>query len=258
MIKGFYAAVSGMILNANRQNILSHNIANLNTPGFKQVLSTAETFLQTQVIHSPDNLDGAPTQHQVGLLGLGVATAADQVDFTAGGFRLTNNPLDFAIQRGASQFEGFFRLQTPEGERYTRDGRFIRDAAGSLVSIEGFPVLDDAGQPIILPDGTVGLDDNGAISVNNAPVARFGIAGFANPESDLQRDRGNLYRAQQPPQEAQGVQVLQSYLEMSNANPTQLMANLVEVGRSYEAAQQMVQNQDDLLGKTIASLGRIA
>ena len=258
MIKGFYAAVSGMILNANRQNILAHNIANLNTPGFKQVLTNAEKFLQTEVIYSPGNLDGAPVQHNIGPLGLGVAIGQEQVDFTSGGFRLTNNPLDFAIQG-----DGFFRLQTPDGERYTRDGRFIRDAAGSLVSVEGFPVLDAAGQPIVLPDGTVGLAPDGAISVNGAQVAQLGIAVFANAEADLERDRGNLFIALQPPQGApqgalQGVQVLQSYLEMSNANPTQLMANLVEVGRSYEAAQELVQNQDDLLGKTIASLGRIA
>jgi flagellar basal body rod protein FlgG len=252
MIKGFYAAVSGMLLNANRQNVLSHNIANMNTPGFKQVLTNAETFYKTQVVYSPNNLDGSFVQRNIGELGLGTAIGREQIDFTDGGFQMTDSPLDFAIQG-----QGFFTLQTPQGERYTRDGRFIRNADGGLVSIEGFPLLDTAGQPVVLPEGTVSLATDGTLSVNGAQVAQLGIAAFANPEADLVRDSGNLFVAQQAPQQAVGVQLRQSFLEASNANPTNLMASLVEVGRSYEASQQMVSNQDELLGKTISSLGRL-
>lgn len=253
MIKGFYAAVSGMLLNANRQNVLSHNIANMNTPGFKQVLTTAETFLKTQVVYSPNNLDGTSVQRDIGTLGLGTATGAEQIDFTAGGFQQTDSPLDFAIHG-----DGFFRLQTPNGERYTRDGRFVRNTNGGLVSIEGFPVLSTTGQPIVIPEGIVSLALDGTISVNGTQVAQLGLSTFANPEADLVRDRGNMFTALQPAQQGTNVQVRQSFLEMSNANPTQLMASLVEVGRSYEASQQMVANQDELLGKTISSLGRLA
>ena len=101
----------------------------------------------------------------------------------------TENPLDFAIQQG----NGFFRVETPDGERYTRDGRFLRDADNNLVTIEGFSVLDDAGQPINLPDGDVSLAQDGTISVNGEEVAQLGIGMFENPRDELEHTQGNLF-----------------------------------------------------------------
>lgn len=251
MIKGLYSAVSAMVMNAARQQALSHNIANMQTPGFKQIFTSAGDFMQEQAVYV-NGRPGTNSVRYVGNLGLGTQIGLEFVDFTEGGFQRTDNPLDFALQGN-----GFFRVETPDGERYTRDGRFLRDAENNLVTVEGFSVLDDAGQPIQLPDGEVAAASDGTIFVNGQEVAQLGIGVFANPETELERTEGNLFTGPAASTGADVPRAAQGYLEMSNANPSQVMTQLVEVARSYEAAQKLVQNQDELLGKTIASLGRI-
>ena len=262
MIKGFYAAASAMIAGMERQNTLAHNIANLDTPGFKQILVTMGEFVNTSVVHPPAATLNASRMEYVGDLGLGVEPSPEQTIHTQGALKYTTQQLDFAIQG-----PGFFRVgppntgATPNGERYTRDGRFIRDAEGQLVTVDGYFVLDANGQPIVLPEGDVMVLGNGTIYVDNAEVAQIGLAGFANPEADLIADLPNTFAPVgippvEPDNEELGV-IHQGYLEMSNANPAELMTQMVMVSRAYEAAQQMVQNQDELLGKTIASLGQI-
>lgn len=251
MIKGLYSAVSAMVMNATRQQVISHNIANMQTPGFKQILTTVQGFMQNQSVYANGNLQASQVEY-VGTLGLGTQIGPDLIDFGQGALQNTNNPLDFALQGN-----GFFTVKTPDGNRYTRDGRFLRDADNSLVTVDGFQVLDDAGQPIELPDGDIVVAPDGAISVNGTAVATLGIGVFADPLAELQHTEGNLFTGPAASTGEEAPQVIQGYLETSNANPSQLMTQLVEVGRSYEAAQKLVQNQDELLGKTIASLGRI-
>ncbi len=251
MIKGLYSAVSAMVMNATRQQVLSHNIANVQTPGFKQILTTAQDFMSGQSVYTNGNLQASPI-NLVGSMGLGTQIGEEFIDYGQGALQNTNNPLDFALQGN-----GFFTVKTPDGNRYTRDGRFIRDADNTLVTVDGYQVLDDAGQPIELPDGEVSVAQDGAISVNGTVVATLGIGVFANPETDLQHTEGNLFTGPAASTGEEAPMVVQGYLETSNANISQLMTQMVEVGRSYEAAQKLVQNQDELLGKTIASLGRI-
>jgi flagellar basal-body rod protein FlgF len=246
MIKGLYSAVSAMVMNASRQQVLSHNIANLQTPGFKQILSTAQDFMQNQAVYSTGKGANGPINY-IGLLGLGTQIGKEYIDFEQGALQDTGNQLDLALQGN-----GFFRVKTPDGNRYTRDGRFLRDANNTLVTVDGFQVLDNAGQPIQVPDGDVSVAQDGAISVNGAAVATLGIGVFTNPDTE-----GNLFTGPAASTSQDVSQVEQGYLETSNANPSQLMTQLVEVARSYESAQKLVQNQDELLGKTIASLGRI-
>jgi flagellar basal-body rod protein FlgF len=251
MIKGLYSAVSAMVMNAARQQVLSHNIANLQTPGFKQILTSVRDFMQNQEVYIPGQGPAGSVDY-IGNLGLGSQVGVEYVDFAEGALQDTGNPLDLAIQG-----KGMFRVDTPDGERYTRDGRFLRDADNNLVTVQGFQVLDDTGQPIQLPDGQVSVAPDGTISVNGEEVAQLGIGVFDNPETELQHTEGNLFTGPAASTGTDVPRVVQGYLETSNANPSQLMTQLVEVARSYEAAQKLVQNQDELLGKTIASLGRI-
>lgn len=250
MIKGLYSAVSAMVMNAARQQVLSHNIANLQTPGFKQILTSVADFMQNQAVYVAGKTPSSV--NYVGNLGLGSQIGPEFIDFTEGPLQDTGNQLDFAIQGN-----GFFRVNTPDGDRYTRDGRFLRDADNNLVTVDGFKVLDSTGQPIQLPDGEVSVASDGTITVNGENVAQLGIAVFANPETELQHTEGNLFTGPAASTGTDVPRIAQGYLETSNANPSQLMTQLVEVARSYEAAQKLVQNQDELLGKAIASLGRI-
>ena len=251
MIKGLYSAVSALVMNAFRQQTISHNIANMQTPGFKQILASAGDFMQDQAVFTNGNLSANKVEY-VGTLGLGTQIGLEFIDYEQGALVSTDNPLDLALEGN-----GFFTVRTPDGDRYTRDGRFLRDSDNMLVTVDGYQVLDDAGQPIELPDGDVSVSSEGVISVNGEEVATLGIGVFEDPRAELEHTEGNLFTGPAASTGDEVPRVAQGYLESSNANPSQLMTQLVEVARSYEAAQKLVQNQDELLGKTIASLGRI-
>lgn len=249
MLKGLYAAASAMLANLNRQSVLTHNLVNQNTPGFRQLLSTLEPFESTEVRRSDPRLPAA----LLGNLGLGVEAGEQPTDFTAGALQMTGEPLDLAITG-----EGFFRVQTPAGERFTRDCRFLRDAAGALVTVDGYAVLDAAGAPITLPLGDPQVTPDGRLLVDGAQAAQLGLAVFADPAADLERDpaAGNLFLAAGAPSGTGPGDIVQGYVEAANVNPAQLMTQMTAVSRAYEAAQRLVQTQDELLGRSIASLGR--
>lgn len=252
MIKGLYAAASSMLANLYRQQSLAHNVANLDTPGFKRVITPLNTFIEHTVIHPLGGITNALFYHRLGKLGLGVENTQDYTDFTNGALKYTGQTLDVAIE-GA----GFFVVKIADGEGYTRDGRFTRDAENHLVTIDGYQVLDDGGQPIELPEGLISIQEDGTILADGEEVAKLGLVSFENPQEELIRALPNIFIANQEPTGKEEVRVAQGFLEMSNINPADLMAQMVSVTRAYEAAQKMVQNQDELLGQTINTLGRL-
>jgi flagellar basal body rod protein FlgG len=260
MIKGLYAAASAMLAGLTRQNIISHNLANIDTPGFKQVMTSLDEFVDTSVsshARPAGWLTPARSANQpraLGDLGLGVETIQPVTDFEDGALRQTGQPLDLALH-GA----GFFQVQTPEGTRFTRDGRFLRDAAGALVTVDGFQVLDAAGAPLTLPAGAPAVAGDGTLTVAGQAAGQLGIVSFADPATELSRDpaNGNLFLAAGAPTGTETGSVVQGFLETANINPAQLMTQMVAVGRAYEAAQRLVQTQDELLGRAIATLSRL-
>lgn len=255
MIKGMYAAASAMITNLARQNVISHNLANIDTPGFRMLLTANEDWRNTDVQDLPQypNTYGNRLL-DYGTIGLGVETIEPVTDYAMGALRQTEEPLDVAIEG-----PGFFTIETPNGVRYTKDGRFLRDAENNLVTSEGYFVLDDAGQRITLPEiGTLVIGTDGSIRADdNPPFATLGLAAFNDPRTELVGDLPNTYSAAAAPTGTDIGQVVQGYLEDSNVNPTLMTAQMVEVNRAYEAAQKLVQTQDELLGRVISTLGRL-
>jgi flagellar basal-body rod protein FlgG len=132
-----------------------------------------------------------------------------------------------------------------------------RDAAGSLVTGDGFAVLDASGAPITLADGQLAAASDGTLTVDGQPAGQLGLAAFTDPTVDLARDpvSGNMFVAVNAPAGTDPGSVLQGHLEMANVDAAQAMTQMIAVGRAYEAAQRMVQANDDLLGKAIQSLG---
>jgi flagellar basal-body rod protein FlgF len=264
MIKGLYAAASAMIAGMERQTIISHNIANADTTGFKTVLLGLNDWIDTQVVTNSEQTQINPLLpsvyntllpdqlRYVGDLGLGVDTSAETIDFTQGALETTGETYDVAIEG-----DGFFHIQTTDGDRYTRDGRFLRDAEGNLVTVDGNKVLDQDGQPITLEEGDVGIGLDGMIYVDNEEVTKIGLFTFENPITDLTRDPSNMYIATGTALETGVGTIRQSTLEMSNVNISQMMTQMISVARNYEAAQKLVTVQDSLLGKTISTLGKV-
>jgi len=256
MIKGLYAAASAMVAGMKRQNALAHNIANLETPGFRQILLAMDDWYVTPVTHATNEIQpgvGVNHYYKPGYLGLGTQTSPEIIDFSQGDVKVTNEELDFAINGS-----GFFRLQTPDGVRYSRDGRFRRDANNTLVNVDGFKVLDVNGNAITLPQGHVRVDEQGRI-FNQAgnQVAQINLAVFEDPQNQLERDGLNTFKASAEPTGTDGGSIQQGSLEMANANVQQLMTQMVIVNRAYEAAQKVVQMQDDIVGKLINNLNRL-
>jgi flagellar basal-body rod protein FlgF len=249
MIKGLYSAASAMIANLTRQGILAHNVSNMDTPGFKEILVSMDDWSQVPVLYPPGSTS-LGDMSLIGNLGLGVETSQEITDFNQGGLQQTNQPFDFSIQGS-----GFFRVQTPDGERYTRDGRFTRDVDGNLVTVDGYQVMDDTGQAINLPEGDLEVSPDGTLAVNSQNIAKLGLAAFEDPSTELKRDLPNLFIAEGGATSENTGTVQQGFLEMSNTNPSQLMTQMVAVARAYEAAQKMVQTQDELLGTAISRLG---
>jgi flagellar basal-body rod protein FlgF len=253
MIKGLYAAASAMIANFNRQSLLAHNAANVDTPGFKETLTSLQTFRNSAVTTQPAASLNASILQSIGSVGLGVDTTPETTDFAPGGLQSSTQPLDLAVNGN-----GFFRVKTPNGERYTRDGRFTRDSAGTLVTVDGYPVLNNSGAAITFTqDGVIAVAGDGTISVNGATVGQVGLAVFKDPKTALTRDLPNVFSANTAPTTTGGGTIQQYYIEMSNADPTNLLTQMTTVSRAYEAAQKLVSIQDDLLGQSLQSIGRL-
>lgn len=254
MIKGMYSAASAMIAGVHRQKLLAHNAANLETPGFKELMTALSDFRHTGVSFPPGG-DVNDRANYVGTLGLGVEVEPEVTNYSEAAIKNTGSTFDLALNG-----PGFFRIRTPDGERLTRDGRFLKDAQGQLVTTDGNLVLSASGQPIKLGAGYFAVNPDGSMTVNNQAAGQLGIYAFLNPTKDLVRAENNTFVAVGKPaaQALQaGVTVMQGALEMSNVNPSELMTQMVTVSRAYEAAQKMVTTQDELLGRAISSLGRI-
>jgi flagellar basal body rod protein FlgG len=251
MIKGLYSAASALITGVYRQQAVSHDIANLETPGFKQIMTSLTDFDNTSV-YTQQLSDSSTSPTYLGELGLGVTASSETSDFSQGTLKGTDSQLDFAIDGG-----GFFKIKTAAGERYTRDGRFSKDENGQLVTVDGNLVLSNSDQPIKLPEGDVAVSTDGSITVNGTSSGTLGLAYFADT-STLVRDADNTFSSKTAPATTGGGSILQSTLEQSNVDSSKLMTQMIEISRSYQAAQQMVQNQDELLGKSIATLGKVS
>lgn len=200
-----------------------------------------------------DNLITFPPLNVIGTTSTGVRFDKIAVDYTSGVLTETRNKLDFALNG-----DGFFRVQTPNGIAYTRDGSFTLDANGQLITKEGYAVLGQNG-PIVLGQSSFEINENGDIIVEGQVENRLDIVNIDNKEY-LRKQGNNIYTILDniEPQEIPFTgTVLSGYLETSNVNTIKEMVNLITAQRSYEANQKIIQAQDGLLGKVVNELGRI-
>lgn len=218
-------------------HVVANNIANISTTGFRR-----EGVIFSEYVR---RLDDAPS--------LSMARASARLrDLSQAELSQTGAPFDLAI-RG----EGFFLIETPDGERLTRAGHFTPNAEGELVNPDGYRLLDQGGAPVFVPPdaGVVSVASDGTISANGAPLARIGLWFPADPLS-LRHVAGTLFSADAPePMEESGV-ILQGYLEGSNVHPVMELARMIEVQRAYEMGQKLLDREDERIRNTLQTLGR--
>lgn len=251
MIRGFYSAASGLIAGLFRQELISHNLSNINVAGYKGLGASLDEFNRIYLSRfSPESIGGGAA---VGATSLGVTTNGPITDFTPGALHQTGQPFDLALAG-----DGYFVLQSPDGERYTRDGRFTRDANNHLVSVDGYLLQGSNNQPVTAPQGAITtIASNGSITVDNQAVGQIRLVKFADQTTDLKREGQNTFSAINPGQAAADAAVHQGFLESSNVDPVRAMTQMLTVSRAYESAQRAVQLQDEMLGKAVNEIGRV-
>jgi flagellar basal-body rod protein FlgF len=227
MISGIYTSIDGALVHQLRLETISNNMANLNTNGFRKDIISFNEALSMNYI--------------------------SETDFAQGSVRHTGNDLDVALEG-----QGFFKVQTPKGVRYTRDGAFSLNVQGSLVTRSGDVVLGENG-PITIAGGTMTITNDGQVVVDGTPVDKLMLAEFKQPQF-LNKEGSSYYFHQGPESEvlaAAETVVKQSYLESSNVDPTAEMVKMIEAYRSFESAQKAIQSIDEMTSKMINDQGMV-
>ena len=227
MISGMYNLIDGSMTQQLRFETIANNMANSNTNGFKKDIISFYEALDMQ--------------------------SNSSTDFSPGPLRYTGNELDVALSS-----KGFFKVETPNGLRYTRDGAFSINAEGILVTGNGDTVLGQSG-PITLENGEVYIGRDGQVVVNNESVDKILVVDFDDPQ--LLRKEGGSYYSYQG--ENNGIsteadaEIQQKYLEGSNVNPTQEVIKMIETYRAFESVEKAIQSIDALTGKMVNDYGSV-
>ena len=258
MVKGLYTAYSGLINEQNRLDVMTNNLANASTVGFKKEGSTSQSFDDVLTVKLRDSSIGLNNVQKIGIKNPGVKIGENYTDFSQGSFRITNNTYDLALSG-----EGFFAIEftNKAGETstmYTRAGQFTLNKDGYLVTQEGDYVLDVNSKRIKL-NTLIGasIDDSGTIYQDGKEMAQIQVVDFAN--YDYLEKYGETYYEPIKGAEiiASDADVKSGYLEMSNVQIVSEMVNMISITRAYESNQKIVQTYDDTLQIAVTELGKI-
>lgn len=225
-----------------RMDVIANNIANMNTTGFK----SEQPLFAEHVVHNrgDDRVAGDTLSF--------VLDQATLRDTSAGGLEATGNALDIAI-RG----EGFFAVETPAGEQYTRNGRFRLSPSGQLVTEHGHPVLGQGGEPIVLgpADSEIVVSKNGVISSTRGEIGQLRVVDFEDQQR-LMMVAGGLMMADTPATEVAFPEVEQGMIETSNVEAIREMTRMIEVHRSYDRAKQLIDREDERIRTMMETYAR--
>lgn len=274
MIRGLYTAASGMISGLRMQATVAENLANMGTPGFKGERSGLQEF--SGVLASRQGQSATPLpmsmNRSLGRVGTGVYVDSRETVLKEGAERRTDLPLDVMI-RG----EGFFAIQTDDGVQYTRDGHFGRDATNTLVSADGFAVLDAAGQPITVTSDDVRMlvtgeilqtvaedvtlpDGSQAIKVTEVEVGR--LSAMVLKQEDLVRAGGSRFTLAPggTPTAADlgtGTVFIQGAVEGTNIDIADTSTQMMSLARAYQASQHVFTTLNDTLQLAVRDIGKV-
>lgn len=247
MIRGFITTNRNLHILEKKQENLSTTVANLNTVGYKE-----QEIIQSSLVEQNlfNRLDGPELNQQFNVGGLSLGSQIDEVyrDFSQGGIKLTNSSTDLALQG-----EAFFTVQTANGETmYTRNGNFTVDAEGFLATQEGHQVMSTANTPIQVGSMEFTVSTDGTILETGRQLQ---LTSFADPAGLT--SQGDTLFSGNGGMMANDTAVFQSAVETANANTADVMIDLMQVSREYEANQKILQAADQTLQKAVNELGKV-
>lgn len=244
MIKGIYNTAASMIPRVRKQEVIANNLANAETAGYKKDSLFLRVFKDQQSLRKLGDLPGPSWSVRM----------IDKlyVDHSGGALEATGRDLDVAIQG-----EGYFVVQTPNGEAYTRNGAFTLGPDGVLVNSDNFPVLSDGG-PVTLTDDKVTIGNDGVVMVGGATVGKLRVVNFEE-NTELNKVTGTLFTAPATttPVAPGSFTIRQGYLEKSNVDVMREMVEMIDSYRMFETGQKMIQIQDESLSKAVNELPRV-
>jgi flagellar basal-body rod protein FlgF len=245
MDSGIYTAFSGMQAKMDALEVLSNNLANLNTTGFKE-----EKAFFTFLNQSLEGSQGSENLNSVVNQSVRTRTA---LNVTTGSMTPSGRDLDIAIEGN-----GFLAVDTPRGIRYTRNGSLHLNAQSVLATSEGFPIRGDNNGAIAIGPGQIRINTDGAVSVDGTQVGRIKVVAFEDV-STLQKEGNSLFvsRANQAAERPSDATIRSGYLEQSNVNAVSSIVQMVDIMRHFESIKKSVDLiMNDINAKSIDRLGR--
>jgi len=232
-----YIGLSRLSALQQHMSLVANNIANINTPGYK-----ANKILFSEYIDKPKGMNESMSM----VLDYGNYRVKDN-----GPIKRTGNQLDVALEG-----QGFLGVQAQDGTvMYTRNGSFSLNASRQLVTQQGFPVVDEGGQPISIPEGQneIAIDEKGSLSANNSTIGTLMVKEFNNIDT-LEPVGNSLYKTTEAGNPSTKTRVIQGAIEGSNTQGVVEMTDMIDVSRTYQSVARMLQNEHDRIRSTIRTL----
>ncbi len=234
---GMIEGTETMLAHEHRMDQIANNLANVDTVGYKKEDVTFWEMMFKAADQRPR-------------VGKAMKLLTDQQQGSA---KQTGNALDFSING-----DGFFRIQTPGGVRYTRNGNFTLNNQSQLSTLDGNLVLGDGG-PITLLDNDFEVDRNGQFIANGTPIDRLGVVTFPDVNG-LEKEGANLFRAKEGAAQELALEepnIQQGYLEGSNVNVVTELTEMIDLQRAYQSQQRAIQTTDEIDQQSTARVGKL-
>ncbi|MFA9376676.1 MAG: flagellar basal-body rod protein FlgF [Lachnotalea sp.] len=257
MVKGLYTAYTGMLNEQNRMDVITNNMANSATNGYKSEGATAQSFADVYAVKIKDASEYYANK-TLGTMSMGAQIGETYTDYAQGSFKNTGNTYDLALDG-----DGFFSISftNKAGEtstKYTRDGSFAVDTRGYLVTKDGDFVLGNGNTPITInTNTTVNIDSLGNIYQDGALVNKIAVTDFTD-YNYLEKYGENLYNlVGGGTVQASTARVQQGYVEASNVNIISEMVDMIAITRAYETNQKVITTIDGTLDKAVNTVGKL-
>ncbi len=248
MLRGLYSSYAGMRAWLFKQDVVTSNLANVSSHGYKQDHAVFRSFPTRDMVALQGSGGVGSRVQPLGAYTGGVLLGEVRTDFSQGSLEETGSPTDLALEG-----EGFFAVRRGGQVLYTRNGSFRLDERGYLVTHDGAEVLDEEGNPIRV-EGELVVREDGSISVGGAERGRLGVYAFDDPGT-LRKVGDGYFSAAQAPRRAAG-RVVQGYLEASNVKVVDQMVEMITGLRAYESNQRLILAQDRTLEKLVNQTGK--
>lgn len=242
MVRGLYAAAAGISVQMQRQDVYAANLANVSTTGYRRSSIAQQSFPADLALlpTTATERGGEPPQ---GTLTGGLSVSPGSLDLTPGPIIQTSSDFDLAVSGS-----GFFCVRSPQGEAYTRDGRFSLDTDGVVVNPSGYPLLGTRGQ-LRITTGQMRVDSQGAVYDGDQLVDSLRIVEFDTPVALTKLGDGLIVGA--APRVATGYEIVQGAVEGSNVQAVTELQRMMAGMRLYEANVRALQTQDETIGSLL-------